>query len=441
MVGKQGKLLVIAPSAYPLGGVADWLDYLLPGLEQRGWRCILGLVQGRHHDVDAYLARHPWHDVVRIANPTGSARGRVNALIGVMRQVQPDLVAVANIATAYDALRRLRAQGEPAPRVVMTLHGLQSDLLGDVRTEADVLDAVVATNQLAVRMAADSLGNDGRVLYASYGVPVQTQQSQPMAPGAVKVLKLLYCGRIEEAQKRVFDLPELARKLVARGVSIEIAIAGGGPDEAVLRRKIDELGVARQFRFLGVLNPQQLALAYRSHDALIITSVWETGPIVAWEAMSHGLPVITSRYVGSGLEGALVHQANCLLFPVGDMDAAASAVQSLRAPGVAERLIHGGLELVRTRYSRAASVALWDAALRRILEMPALAAPARRPAPAPNGRLDRWLGAAGGERIRRALGVVYPHVDPGGEWPHTGHGHKPQDVFLAQAAGLDQVPL
>jgi len=251
----------------------------------------------------------------------------------------------------------------------------------------------------------------------------------------------MFSGRIEQDQKRVFDLPELARYLDAQGVSVLISIAGGGPDEAALRRKIDALDVAPCFQFLGVLNPQQLALAYRSHDALIVTSAWETGPIVAWEAMSHELPVITSQYVGSGLERALVNEDNCLLFPVGDMEAAASAARSLMVPGTVERLVRGGLELVRTRYSREASVAMWDAALRRILDLPALPVPPRRPEPAPNGWLDRWLGATGGERVRQALGVVYPHVDPGGEWPHTGQAYTPQNDFLARAAEMDCHPL
>src|SRR4051812_47507009 len=68
----KGSILFLAPSAYPLGGVADWLDYLLPGLERNGWRCTLGLTTGRYHDADAYLAVHPWHRVNHVSCATGS---------------------------------------------------------------------------------------------------------------------------------------------------------------------------------------------------------------------------------------------------------------------------------------------------------------------------------------------------------------------------------
>lgn len=435
------SILFVAPSAYPLGGIAEWLDYILPGLNAAGWHCVLGLTKGTHHDISAYLTRHPWYETVSIFSPTGSEHGRVTELMDVVRRIRPQILAVINIASAYEAIRRLRLLGEPTPKTVTMLHGLQSDLLGDLNAERDVIDAVVAVNRLACVLAERSLGSHERVYYAACGVPKSGLPAQQRVTAEATVLRLIFCGRIEQDQKRVFDLPDMAYRLLARGVPFQISIAGGGPDEVALHEKINALGVSHYFQFLGVLNPQELAIAYRTHDALIITSVWETGPIVAWEAMSHGLPVISSRYVGSGLEGALVHQVNCLLFPVGDMDAAASAVQSLTKPGLTDRLVHGGLELVRTRYSREASVAMWDAAFLSILDLPALPTPTQRPASAPSGRLDRWLGAAGGERVRRALGISYHHGDPGGEWPHTRQPHSPQDVFLARAAKLDSLCL
>jgi glycosyltransferase involved in cell wall biosynthesis len=429
----------LAPSAYPFGGVADWLDYLLPGLELRGWRCILGLVQGRHHDVDSYLARHPWHAVVRIANPTGSAQGRIVAITNTLHKVRPDLVAVVNIVSAYEAIRRMRGRGEATPRVAMTLHGLQSDLLCDVSRESDVLNAVVATNQLAVTMARKHLRSRDRVLYASYGVPVQAESPQPESRGGAP-FQLLYCGRFEQEQKRVLDLVQLARVLNQRGLPFQISLAGSGPADVSLKCEIAAHQLERSFRFLGVLSPVDLALEYRRHDALLITSEWETGPLVAWEAMSHGLPVVSSRYLGSGLEGALVDGWNCLLFEVGDMNAAADAVQAATTPSVRESLVRAGLLLVHARYSRAASIQLWHDALQQVLLFPPLVAPTARRPTAPNSRLDKWFGTALGEQVRRAAGRTYAHVEAGGEWPHAGPAGQTHAAFLGQARMHDAPP-
>lgn len=430
--------MVIAPSAYPLGGVADWLDSVLPGLQALGWRCVLGLVQGRFHDVNTYLSRHPWQDVRRIANPTGSQPGRIASITACLRQVRPDLVVVVNIAATYCAIRYLRLRGQPSPKVVMTLHGFQSDLLEDCRASVDVLDGVVSTNRLGVKMAASNMGSEERVFYAPCGVPVPSGRVAATTGVAVtQPLRLLYCGRFEQEQKRICDLVELASSLARRGVSCQISLAGAGPDEALLRQAIAARGAERVFRFLGVLAPTALSREYRRHDALIITSVWETGPIVAWEAMSHRLPVISSCFVGSGLEGALLNGRNCLLFPIGDMAAAADAVAALMAFGIRERLVTGGLELVQRRYSRSCSVSLWNDALHQILRLPSLPAPRLPSGALPQGRLDRWLGVKWGERVRRTLGVSYRHDDAGGEWPHACHGAQSQNEFLRWAREAD----
>jgi glycosyltransferase involved in cell wall biosynthesis len=431
-------VLFVAPAAFPLGGVAVWLDYLLPGLESHGWRCFLGLTQGQHHDAAAYLDRHPWPRACLIANATGSAEGRVRAIADVIDTVRADLLAAVNLPAAYEAVRRLRGRGRPAPKTVLTLHALQQDILSDVAANADVLDAVIGTNKLAVRIAADYLARAERVFYASCGVPLRAAipTRRAIEPGRVK---LLYAGRIEQKQKRVLDLVELVGILRRRGLKFQLDIAGAGPDESALRLAIQAAGASTSVCFLGDLSPEALAREYANHDALLITSSWETGPIVAWEAMSHGLPVLSSDYIGSGAEGGLSHGQNCLLFPVGNMVAAADAVGHLLAgASTRERLTSGGLELVRSRYSVGASVRMWSEALGQVLLLPALPAPSMVPPTAKAGRLDRWFGIWLGERVRRSLGVRFQHAGPGGEWPHTMAAPGDERSFLESARKLDQ---
>ncbi len=429
-------ILFLSPSAYPLGGVADWIEYLLPGLEASGTRCVLGLMTGRHHLVEPYLHRHPWHDVCRISNPSGSREGRINSLMQTIGDLGPDIVMVVNIADAYEAVRRLRIAGANSPRVVMTLHGLQSDLLADISTERDVLDGVIVTNRLTQKLASDVLGSQARVLYASYGVLPQTGMSGSNSLPA-KAIRLLYCGRLDQSQKRVFDLPILLKRLLDMGQVATLSIAGGGPDELALRDKFVELQLEDSVKFLGVLDTEALSREYCANDALIISSVWETGPIVAWEAMSHGLPVISSRYLGCGLENALVDGVNCLIFPVGEMDEAARAVARLFSPGLRAQLIAGGLDLIRTRFSRAVSISQWHAAIDRVLELPSLPMPAARPPLPSSGRLDRLFGATAAEGVRRTLGIVFRHGEAGGEWPHTSGASIDEAAWISDAWKVD----
>src|SRR5262245_29083899 len=118
-----GHILFVAPSAYPLGGIATWIDYVVPGLRKEGWEITLGLTEGAFHNVGAYLAAHPMKGVVKIRNQTGTREGRVRALCRAIMAVKPDIVASVNIVDVYSAVDRLKRSQSLPVRSVMTLHG------------------------------------------------------------------------------------------------------------------------------------------------------------------------------------------------------------------------------------------------------------------------------------------------------------------------------
>lgn len=436
----RNRLLFLSPSAYPLGGVAIWLDYLLPGLEAAGWSCRLALTAGDFHDVDRYLKGHPWHDVVTVSNRTGSPQGRLAAIEHLLARDRRDVIIGVNVVSLYMAAAALRVRGRSPGKVVMALHALQREFFGDCALHRAVLDAVIAPNRLAVRLASEALGHPERCFYAPCGVPLPEPAFPAVdRPHDHRELRLIYSGRIEQEQKRVLDLPVLAKALERAGTIATITVAGDGPDLGRLRTAVAREGLEGRFRFLGALQPAELTIEYRSQDALLVLSEWETGPIVAWEAMSHGLPVVTSSFVGSGLEDALRHEQTCMMFPVGDMNAAAVAVRRLLDPALSSRLISGGRALVRDRYSKDASVKHWSRSLETIIDLPALPRPPRRHSETESraGRLDQLLGARLGERLRRGLGRRFAHAGPGGEWPHAMSDAHGASDFLEEARSLD----
>jgi hypothetical protein len=181
------------------------------------------------------------------------------------------------------------------------------------------------------------------------------------------------------------------------------------------------------------------ARLYREVDALLVPSRWETGPLVAWEAMAEGVPVVASRYVGSGLEGALRHEENALLFDVGDVEEAARQLARLaRDRALADRLRDGGLALVRDRYALPRSIEGWDHSLAALLELPHLPRAEDPPVRPATGRLERWLGPRRAETVRAALGRTGPEAGSGGEWPHAYGPGEARDAFFLRAAELDR---
>jgi glycogen synthase len=250
-----------------------------------------------------------------------------------------------------------------------------------------------------------------------------------------------YVGRLAEDQKLVRDLPNIIKQLEVIGVSVKLLIAGTGPEEQWLRRefagRIKDLSV----EFLGAIKFKDMKdTVYARTDALIVTSSWETGPIVIWEAMASGVPVVTSRYLGSGLENSLVNGENCLMFQPGDVTAAAACIKRIIDENLTAKLITGGYQLVARKYSHAISVDAWERCFRQILAAPVKCdANNTLPMVAPSGRLDAVFGTGLGETIRSKIGKIYVHKSPGSEWPHSYgiRGHR-DGSFWSLAKRLDE---
>lgn len=450
------KLLFVAPSAYLLGGVQDWLYDLVLGIRQKGYQAAVAIPDGDVHQADLYKARYPQLDALIFSNPTGSEEGRIETLCQVLLDQSVDIVVGVNIVDIYPAVARLRRHGRLKGKVVMTIHAISADFLEDLRAYNAVIDGVIATNQLTCGLVHDlsSALVAKKVYYAPYGVDVPLQKAHrslattrlsslakaPDQAPTKQILHIAWIGRLEQPQKRVHDLPSILEQLDQSDVEYRLSIVGDGPERAQLEISLHPWLQVGKVRLLGCQDKSTLYTeALAGHQALLITSSWETGPIVAWEAMAAGMAVVTSRYLGSGREQFLRHDQNSLVFDVGDARQAADQLARLRDPEVFEQLTNQAYADVNQRYSSQASLEAWIQAFEAIdaqaprpgTDLPDFSIPA-------SGRLDRWIGVRRAERLRRLLGIRFRHSAAGSEWPHTAHGNADNGKLLEKAAILEQ---
>ena len=93
---------------------------------------------------------------------------------------------------------------------------------------------------------------------------------------------------------------------------IQLALAGTGPDEAVLRTLAASLGIASRVHLLGSVNHETLPLLLSAADVMVLPSERE-GLANAWiEALACGTPVVawrcgsTPEVIEPGVTGFLV---------------------------------------------------------------------------------------------------------------------------------------
>jgi glycosyltransferase involved in cell wall biosynthesis len=435
------SVLFIAPSAYPLGGVQTWLDYLIPGLQSRGWDVSPALTSGRFHNVERYLREHSSLSAMTLINSTGSRQGRINAIASMVARLKPEVVVSANIVDAYAGVAQARRKNPDLKTLcVMTIHAIQPDFIDDVARDHALIDGVICTNRLTERLVQETGYPAERTLYAPYGVSVPsagTHVARVRTDG--EPIRIAYVGRFDQSQKRLLDIAPICDALAQRGILFELWIAGGGPDEALLRKSLAAHDSSGRLKWLGQVPADEVsARVYANVDVLLNPSFWETGPIVAWEAMANGVVVASSRYVGSGLEAALVDNENCVLFDIGDTARAAAQIASLFDEEKRNKIIRHGHQLIGQRYSITASVDSFEKSLRRLIELGVRSNCSGVQYVPSHGRLDRILGTRAAEKIRRIAKREFAHSDAGGEWPHSyGSTENNDNAFWERAKLID----
>ena len=125
-------------------------------------------------------------------------------------------------------------------------------------------------------------------------------------------------------QKGLFVLLDAAAILHAKGVPCVFLIAGGGPLQEDLEKRIETLGLRDVVRLLGWV-PRAADKLLPALDVFCQSSLWEANSIVLLEAMSAGLPIVTTDV---GESRHLIDQdLNGLIAPANDPKGLADALE------------------------------------------------------------------------------------------------------------------
>lgn len=175
-------------------------------------------------------------------------------------------------------------------------------------------------------------------------------------------LRLVHVGRavrtkgLRDAVRAMARLPE--------DLDVRLEVAGQGEETALCRREAEHFGIAERIRFHGQLPRAEIETLYARADAFLFPSFREPSGSVVFEALRHGLPVITTDRGGPGH----VINPSCgftvpALSPVQlACDLARSIERLARDPALRRRLGQGARRRVQ-------AIGLWDNKINWLLDL------------------------------------------------------------------------
>ena len=108
-------------------------------------------------------------------------------------------------------------------------------------------------------------------------------------------LNIAILGRIFFEQKGHDILPDIAFQLKKNHADVHFTVIGEGPHETILRQRIKQKGVEDLIEFTGWIPPEKIQDKLLNEiDLLLIPSHFESGPIVLFEALQCGCPVLVA---------------------------------------------------------------------------------------------------------------------------------------------------
>ncbi len=142
--------------------------------------------------------------------------------------------------------------------------------------------------------------------------------------------EILYVGRLQR-EKGIDVLLAAMPEVLREHPDARLTILGGGAESQALRAMAGRMGLSDRVRFLDSVPRQSLGEFYSGASLCVLPSIWtENSPLVAYECLLSGLPMIGSRI--GGIPELIEPDCGYTFRPRDSADLASQVIRYLRLP-------------------------------------------------------------------------------------------------------------
>ena len=288
-----------------------------------------------------YLASAHWRQLLDSCEAYVMVSGNILAATSFWQSKRPYL---AWVATDWEGDRKDRVQFFPWPRKLLD-RLFNGPIIKHLEKQLLKSGHILALSEYTARTLAGITGTgvEPEVL----PMPVDTRAFS-MRPQGTITRRIGFTGRFDDPRKNIELMLQAMALLKHKDEAVTALLIGGEPTERVLQQ-VSRLGLSGEVKFMPRLAREELALQLQSFDVFVLPSHQEGLCISALEAMSCGIPVVSTRcggpeeFVIDGQTGFLVD------FEPGQM---AQAIQTIvNDRDLRATLSEGARRMVEGRYA------------------------------------------------------------------------------------------
>lgn len=184
---------------------------------------------------------------------------------------------------------------------------------------------LVVSNKLESSMKAHGLENR----YFKIGNVVDTDLFQPLPHQEQIPFKFIHVSTVNDKEKNISGMIEAARILYRKNVSFRLDIVGDGPERKGFETLAADYQLLNKIVFFhGFQLPKDVAQLMAHAHCFILNSNYEGLPCVLLEAMSCGIPVISTK-VGAVPE--IINYQQGILIEINESKSLAQAMEDMIA--------------------------------------------------------------------------------------------------------------
>ena len=372
----------IAIVCYPtFGGSGVVATELAKGLSEHGHRVHL-VSYARPARLDRFARNVVYHEVDLSTYPLFEFPpydlALATSLADLMEHASLDLLhvhyAIPHATSAYLARQILGEKARRIP-VITTLHGTDITLVGSDPSYKRVVEfsinrshGVTAVSEYLKRETLErfDIEQDIKVLpnfvdlerfSRRAGSELRRQMAEP------DEWVLTHISNFREV-KRIPVVVQVFNRVVKAGVKARLLMVGDGPERIKAEQLARDLGVYDKILFLGKQEIVEDLLSIS--DLFVISSGSETFGLAALEAMSCGVPVVSTDI--GGLPEVNLHGVTGYLSPLDDVDAMSEgAIRLLKDPDLLAQFSRNARERA-TEFEQSRVVSRYEAYYKQVME-------------------------------------------------------------------------